>query len=385
MIGVLLIWAALLDLFLTVLYARAGSGYISDQVARVTWQFFIRISRLFGRHRARVLSFGGPAILVMFVAVWAFILTLGSALVMHPYLGTAVKANSGPTETNFLVALYAGGSSMSLVGSSDYSPKTTLFRLVYLTNSMIGMSVMSLALTYVMQIYNALQRRNSMGLNLDLITNGTGDAAVLLKGLGPRGKFESGSSNLAQLSESMGNLRETHEFYPVLFYFRFSAAKYAVSQNGFPCPRHGIADPERGRRRGKPVAEGIGFRHAAMEWFHGDAEIAWRGPSFPRSATAMTTSPESTRNGASGMRKRSRPCAMQVYRPVVTRAQTRTSPSARNGSVTSESWPPICSSLWPMWIRSQSTPRTHIRGNCNPRTMGIQCASKAQRVSSTSS
>jgi len=233
LIGVLLIWAALLDLFLTVLYARAGSGYISDQVARVTWQFFIRISRLFGRHRARVLSFGGPAILVMFVAVWAFILTLGSALVMHPYLGTAVKANSGPTDTNFLVALYAGGSSMSLVGSSDYSPKTTLFRLVYLTNSMIGMSVMSLALTYVMQIYNALQRRNSMGLNLDLITNGTGDAAVLLKGLGPRGKFESGSSNLAQLSESMGNLRETHEFYPVLFYFRFSAAKYAVSRMAF--------------------------------------------------------------------------------------------------------------------------------------------------------
>jgi hypothetical protein len=92
------------------------------------------------------------------------------------------------------------------------------------------MSVMSLALTYAMQIYNALQRRNSFGLALDLMTDGSGDAAILLKGLGPRGKFDSGSSNLAQLSDSMANLRETHEFYPVLFYFRFSAPRYAVSR-----------------------------------------------------------------------------------------------------------------------------------------------------------
>jgi len=230
LIGVLVIWAALLDLFLTVLYARAGAGYISDHVARATWVFFTWVSRLFGRNRARILSLGGPAILVMLVATWALMLTLGAALIMHPYLGTAIKANSGPTETNFLVALYAGGSSMSLVGSSDYSPKTTGFRIVYLINSMMGMSVMSLALTYVMQIYNALQRRNAIGLNLDLMSGGTGDAALLLKGLGPRGKFESGTSNLAQLAESMGNLREAHEFYPVLFYFRFASPRYAVSR-----------------------------------------------------------------------------------------------------------------------------------------------------------
>ena len=230
LIGVLVIWAALLDLFLTVLYARAGAGYISDHVVRATWVFFTWVSRLFGRNRPRVLSLGGPAILVMLVATWALMLTLGAALIMHPYLGTAIKANSGPTETNFLVALYAGGSSMSLVGSSDYSPKTTGFRIVYLINSMMGMSAMSLALTYVMQIYNALQRRNAIGLNLDLMSGGTGDAALLLKGLGPRGKFESGTSNLAQLAESMGNLREAHEFYPVLFYFRFASPRYAVSR-----------------------------------------------------------------------------------------------------------------------------------------------------------
>jgi len=34
------------------------------------------------------------------------------------------------TDTDFLTALYAGGSRMSLVGSSDYSAMTTAFRVV---------------------------------------------------------------------------------------------------------------------------------------------------------------------------------------------------------------------------------------------------------------
>jgi hypothetical protein len=226
----ILIWAALLDLFLNVLYARAGSGYISDRVARLTWNVFVAVSRMFGRHRPKLLSLGGPAILVMLVATWALILTIGSALVMHPYLGTAIKANSGQTQTNFLVALYAGGSSMSLVGSSDYSPKTTLFRMVFLFNSIVGMSVMSLALTYIMQVYNALQRRNAFALELDLMTDCTGDAVALIKGIGPRGKFEAGTSTVAQLATSMANLREVHEFYPVLCYFRFTTPCYAISR-----------------------------------------------------------------------------------------------------------------------------------------------------------
>ncbi len=34
--GILLMWLALLDLFLTVSYARAGAGYLSDRVAGVS-------------------------------------------------------------------------------------------------------------------------------------------------------------------------------------------------------------------------------------------------------------------------------------------------------------------------------------------------------------
>jgi hypothetical protein len=78
------------------------------------------------------------------------------------------------------------------------------------------MSVMSLALTYVMQVYNALQERNTYGLALEQMSRGTGDAAVLIQGLGPRNEFSAGYSNLSQMGTTSA-VREAHDFYPVLF------------------------------------------------------------------------------------------------------------------------------------------------------------------------
>jgi hypothetical protein len=154
--GALLIFLSLLDLFLTVLYARAGAGFISDRVARSTWAFFCFLSKGFGRRRATVLSLSGSFIVIALITTWAATLTLGSALILHQYLGTSVRSSDGDsTSTDFITALYAGGSSMSLVGASDYSAKTTVFRMVYLFNSLLGMSVMSLALICVMHIYCA--------------------------------------------------------------------------------------------------------------------------------------------------------------------------------------------------------------------------------------
>jgi hypothetical protein len=228
--GVVLMLAALLDLFLTVLYARAGAGFISDRVARLIWVSFRSFSKTFGQRRVMVLSFSGSAIVVALVASWAMVLTLGCALIMHPYLGTSVRSSDKTTPTDFLTALYAGGSSMSLVGATDFSAKSTPFRIIYLFNSMVGMSVMSLALTYIMQVYNALQQRNTFGLSLDQMSRGTGDAAILIQGLGTNNEFSAGYSNLGEIADAISAVREAHDFYPVLFYFRFPEPCYSASR-----------------------------------------------------------------------------------------------------------------------------------------------------------
>jgi hypothetical protein len=147
-----------------------------------------------------VLSFCGPAILVLLVTAWSAGLTLGAALVIHPALGDGVQASTGgPTP-----------------------------RLLYWFNSVVGMSVLSLTLTYLMQVYSALRERNVLGLKLHLATGETGDAAELLARLGPRGEFDTGL--LSETAAELAATKDGHHFYPVLFYFRFDTPIYSVSR-----------------------------------------------------------------------------------------------------------------------------------------------------------
>jgi hypothetical protein len=227
--GILIVLLILLDVFLTVLYARMGSGLISPRLASAVWRVFSMLARSFPSYCARIASFCGPVILVALFFMWMAGLTLGNALLFHPVLGNAIKSSSGKTPTDFASALYAGGSSISIVGSADFSPSISRYRLIYLFNSIVGLSVTSLTLTYLMQIYSQLQKRNTFALKVYLATCETGDAAMLVAGLAPAGEWNHGTSVLWELAAEMAATKEAHHFYPVLFYMRFEQSFYSLS------------------------------------------------------------------------------------------------------------------------------------------------------------
>lgn len=226
--GAVLMLVVLLDVFLTVLYARIGTGILSPGLARLTWRLFRLVPA--GPHQPMVLSFCGPAILVLLVLTWSVLLAFGAGLIIHPELGTGVRASSGETSTDFVTAVYVGGSSLSIVGASDFAPHTVAMKVLFLFNSVVGTSVISLTLTYLMQIYAALRERNALGLKMHTMSAGTGDAAELLAGLFPDGELSGGYDNLSELAGEFAETKEAHHFYQVLFYFRFREPYYSVSQ-----------------------------------------------------------------------------------------------------------------------------------------------------------
>jgi hypothetical protein len=228
--GELLVWLAVLDVFMTVLYARVGTSIVAGRVAGGLWRAFRWLAGWVPRWKDALLSFAGPVILVAIVACWTWIMDLGTAMIIYPNLGHGIRNTSGPTSTSFLTALYAGGISLSVVGSSSYSPQTTGFRMFYLFNSLVGTSVLSLTLTYLMQVYNALQRRASLALRAHLSTGESGDAADLLLKLGPQGQFSPGYTRLSEFAAEISSLRETYDHYPVLLYFRYRATHNALAR-----------------------------------------------------------------------------------------------------------------------------------------------------------
>lgn len=230
LIGAALIAAILIDIFLTVLFARIGSGVISDRVACYTWYLFRTFSKPLKRGRASVLSLCGPIVLIEFVVVWMLGLVCGSAMIVQPAIGTLIRTNGTHTSTTFATAMYIAGDCLTTVGANDYTPHAAFYKLFYLFDSLVGLSVLTLTLAYLLEIYNALQSRNTFATKIHLLTFETGDAALLLSGIAPDGRWDQGFTQLTEIAAELISVKESHHFYPALFYFKFSDPQYAMSR-----------------------------------------------------------------------------------------------------------------------------------------------------------
>ncbi|WP_050401179.1 hypothetical protein [Bradyrhizobium embrapense] len=228
-LGTLLMAVVLADVFLTVLYARAGTGIISSRLAKLVWRAMRAVACI--RNNSHLLSFCGPLIMVALLMSWSILLALGAALIVHPQLGTSITSSSQETPTDFVTALYVAGSSLSIVGGSNFGPQSAGAKLLFLLNSVIGTSVISLTITYLMQIYGALRSRNSLCLKIHALSGETGDAAALLAHLFAKNQLSAGYNNLSELAAELTDAKEAHHFYPILFYFRFPEPIYAVSRS----------------------------------------------------------------------------------------------------------------------------------------------------------
>jgi hypothetical protein len=239
--GALLILCVLVDIFLTVLYAkigsqgasRAGAGIISLRVARATWWMFRHVSSRLPVNRDAAWSFCGPVTVVCLVVVWSMLLAGGAALMLHPALGEGVRSSNSPHARDFLSALYVGGSSLSFTSSSDYYPQTGSYRLLYLANALIGTACISLTIAYVLQLYTALQQRNALGLSISVMTKDSADPVMLLTGLGPQGRFDTGYTIVADLAAELSAIKEAHHLYPLLFFYRPYQPANSIPQIAF--------------------------------------------------------------------------------------------------------------------------------------------------------
>ncbi|MFH5802797.1 potassium channel family protein [Alienimonas sp. DA493] len=221
--GGALVLLAAYDLYRTVLVPRGRGGPVTRGVCRGVWGVASR-----GGDRVRAQA--GPLTVVGGVAAWGALLAVGFALVTWPALGAEVTASGdAATPTGFLTALYYSGFNLTTLGTGDLVPRTDAYRLLMIAEAGVGFTYLTLALTYVMSVYDALKRRNVFALGLHQRTGDSGDAAAYLAGALP-GPPAAASQDLTTLSEGLARLYEAHHFYPVLHYFRLPEPRYAMAR-----------------------------------------------------------------------------------------------------------------------------------------------------------
>lgn len=229
-LGGALVVLALLDVFLTVLYSRAGVGLLAPRLYRGTWALFKAVGRVAGRHKDAVLSFSGPAMMLLSVGMWFLLLLLGFSLIVWPALGVSVMKSSGTTPTDWWTAVYYTGYSLTTLGTGDLVPNSTFYRLLMVAKALVGFSIITLTLTYFMSVYSALVRRNTLAQVLHHLSGGTGDAVQLLARVHSSGWLKGGQGGFMDVGMQTLDLLESHHSYPVLHYFRMRDPRYSMAR-----------------------------------------------------------------------------------------------------------------------------------------------------------
>jgi voltage-gated potassium channel Kch len=205
-LGAGLVLLMLVDVFRALLYPH-GSGPVGRAIMRGFWL----VSR---KLRGRGSFIAAPLAMAAIIGAWAGLAAIGWAMLYLPHLPAGfVHAAGVPQRSDFAEALYISLVTLSTVGFGEIVPADPLLRLVVALQAVTGFGLLTATVTWILQMYPALNRRRALAHQLNLFKEAAGPAGLL--SLDPRhaaGLLESMAGNVASVSIDLLAFHETYYF-----------------------------------------------------------------------------------------------------------------------------------------------------------------------------
>ena len=166
-----------------------------------------------GRRRGLSGTFA-PLVLVSSFVIWMSLLAVGFGLLTY-----ASRAAFHPPLTNFGDAIFAAGSSLVTIGFSGTTVHG-IARWVVLAAGFCGLAVMTMAVTYLLEVQSSISRRDTGIMKLSTSAGDPPSAVALLE----RFAAIRNQSELPEVLEDGRNwcatVRQSHSAHPSLIYFQ---------------------------------------------------------------------------------------------------------------------------------------------------------------------
>ena len=216
-LGVVIILVVFWDAFETLILPRRVSRRLrlARLYFRTTWGIWGRASTMFrGQRRENFLSFYGPLSLLALVAVWAFGMIFGFALLQWGG-GRAHPAGSG----SFATLFYLSATTFFTLGIGDVTPANSFARLVIGVEAGAGFGFLALVISYLPVLYQSFSRRE---VRISMLDERAGSPPSAGELLGRRASTytETAAGFLRDWELWAAELLESQLSYPVLGYFR---------------------------------------------------------------------------------------------------------------------------------------------------------------------
>ncbi|WP_169737101.1 potassium channel family protein, partial [Deinococcus pimensis] len=171
------------------------------------------------RARRRLAALG-PMLIPLTVLLWAVMLLVGYALIFEPYARGFEIDGKAPFPAWFN-AIYISGYSITTLGVGDVVPSGMAMRLVMVSAAASGFLLITVAVTYLLSAYGALDRMTALAFEVHRFVgrrDGLGPLDVIVAAA-ETGTPDELSNWLASTSAALSEVVQTENEFPLLHYF----------------------------------------------------------------------------------------------------------------------------------------------------------------------
>lgn len=213
--GVLAVAAAVREIFID-LFQPSGSGTLSSYVGRWIFQIARRLKFLLG--------IAGPLALVIVIGCWTFLLAAGFALIYASSYPDQFSMQGAPRRgfSEFITLLAFSLASLTTVGTPDLSPKADWIRLAVAVESLVGFSLVTASISWIVLLYPALGRMRSLARRSAILVNAQ-------KKTGVQAVSENSETLLSELTGDVIRTRVDLIHFPLIYYFHADAERASLA------------------------------------------------------------------------------------------------------------------------------------------------------------
>ena len=208
----MLAWLTLRDVFDTVVVP--GGSRASLQVTRRIGSVLLAAFKLVRGRRRGLSSTFAPLVLVSSFVTWMALLALAFGLIAY-----GARSHFSPPITSFGDAVYEAGSALLTVGLSPHYPAGA-GRWIILAGGFCGLAVMTMAVTYLLEVQSSISRRDIGIIKLNTSAGDPPSAMTLLERFAAIRNQAALAPDLEEARNWCATVRQSHSAHPSLIYFR---------------------------------------------------------------------------------------------------------------------------------------------------------------------
>jgi hypothetical protein len=218
--GVLVLSLGILDVFFTVLHYD-GFGFLSSRLYNSIFNLVRFLTRpLPRRWQALGRSMAAPLMVPVTITVWISLVALGYALIY--YAGMSAETflfSSGRLAPSFMEALYFSGVSIATLGLGDVTPLSSIYQAISVSEALVGFGILTLSISYVIGVYEVLQRLGVLTAGLYHQAQDTDDPLSILRPHFPEGPHRGLETHVMSLHRDLVEVYEGIRRYPIVYYY----------------------------------------------------------------------------------------------------------------------------------------------------------------------